>query len=296
MFKNKGNYPYPVLNDTNTDYTKTTFKVSYYYKQCRDEHKIKIVCDITNKDILRLINEGKACYAVQLVCTNTFLREMRRYNYNEPINISLKNIQVIDKIEIGVAIIATEDIKDFKSDDLIDVYQNMQINFNKNEPIAVAQSVKIDIVNDDEIFNEVHSIFNIIVDEKSKTITYDPYANRINVSLPLEIAGFYMNSKKTERIPVLNALIFVPVLVDLISQDAINCPEYDSFSWCKTLRNKISKFPKDLNISLENATDNALETTQELMKNLTLEAIYDLKNIFETFEDNGGNCDETEDI
>lgn len=293
MFKNKGNYPYPILTDSKIDYKNSTFKASYRYKVCKDEHRIRIKCDVDNKEILELINTGKASYAVQLECTNTFLRELRKFTYNEPITISLKNTQVIDKLDVGIAIIANEDIAEFKSDDLIDIYQSMSISFKKNEPIAVTPPVRIDIVNDDEIFNEVHSIFNIVVDEQATKITYDPHADRIRVKLPSEIAGFYMNSKKTEKITVLNSLIFTPVLVDLISQDSINQAEYGSFSWCKTLKVKISKFPKDVNITVENAYDNALDVTQILMKNLVIDSIYEYKKIFETLDDKGDELDET---
>lgn len=295
MFKNKGNYPYPILTDSKTDYKNSVFNVSYRYKVCKDEHKIRIICDVNNEEILQLINEGKASYAVQLMCTNTFLREMRKFSYNEPIDISLKNTQIIDKLEVGVAIIANEDIKNFKSNDFIDIYEGMQIDFNKNEPIAVAQPVKIDIINDDEIFNEVHSIFNIVVDEAIKSAEYDAYSDRLTVKLPSEIAGFYMNSKKTERITVLNSLIFVPVLVDVISQDLINDIQFDSYAWSKTLKNKIKKMPKEMEVTVENAAENAMKVTQYLMKNLTMEAIYEFMKIYDVVND-GGDIDETETI
>ena len=293
MFKNKGNYPYPILTDSKNDYKNSTFNVAYKYKVCKNEHRIRIVCNVNNKEIQSLINSGKASYAVQLECTNTFLREMRKFNYNEAIDISLKNTEVIDRLDVGIAIIANEDIMNFKSEDLIDVYQSMQISFKKNEPIAVAPPVRIDIVNDEEIFNEVHSIFNIVVDEHANKISYDPHGDRIRVGLPSEIAGFYMNSKKTERIPILNSLIFTPVLVDLISQDSINFNEFETYSWCKTLKIKISKLPKDMNVNLENACENALEVTQVLMKNLLIDSIYGYKKIFETFDDKGDELDET---
>ena len=285
MFKIKGNYPYPVLLEDNIDYKNSTIKARYLYQGLRNGHNIKIECVVDNMEIKKLIEDRKACYAVQIESPNAMYRNMFEFYNGDDINITLGNDEVIDYIDIGIAILVKEDIENFESEDFVDAYKDIKMKINKNEILGVYHNVRKIIVLDEEALKEVHSIFNIQKDSKIDHTIYDPNYDRILIRVPEEVGNYYLTSKgNKEKITVLNSILFMPILTRVINDMNNAEEEFSNRLWFKTLNNKINEIIKEKHMTREEILENPYETAQILLKNITIESINEFKKLLDNQE------------
>lgn len=285
MFKVKGNYPYPILLENTIDYKNSIIKVRYLYQGLKNGHNIKIECEINNDEIKKLIQDKKVCYAVQIESPNAMYRDMFEFYDEDEISITLRNDEVIDYIDIGLALLVKEDIENYQNEDLVDAYKDIKMKISKNEVLAVCQSVRKIIILKDEILKEVHSIFNLQKDSQINNITYDPNYDRILIKVPEEIGNYYLTSKgNKEKIIVLNSILFMPILTSIVNDMKDAEEEFANRLWFKTLINKINGIVKEENITREEAFNNPYETAQALLKNISVESINEFKNLLEDQE------------
>ena len=285
MFKIKGNYPYPILLEDTIDYKNSIMKARYLYQGLKNAHNIKIECEVNNDEIKELISKRKACYAVQIESPNAMYRNMFEFYDNDEISITIRNDEVIDYIDIGIAILVKEDIENFESEDFVDAYKNIKMKINKNEILGVCQNVRKIIVLDEEVLKEVHSIFNLQKDPEINNVTYDPNYDRILIRVPEEIGNYYLTSKgNKEKITVLNSILFMPVLTSVINDMYGAEEEFSARLWFKTLNNKINEIIKEKHITREEIFENPYETAQILLKNITVESINELKKMLDNQE------------
>lgn len=286
MFKIKGNYPYPVLMEEKIDFKTSIIKVRYLYQCLKDSHIIKIECDVQNEEIKELISNKKACYAVQIESPNALYRKMFEfYDEDDEIKIKLGNNEVIDYIDIGIAILAKEDIINYKNEDFVEAYEDINMKVGKNEILAVCHNVRQIIISNNETLKEVHSIFNIQKDSSIDNITYDPNYDRILIRVPEEIGKFYLRSKHSkEKILVLNSIIFMPVMSSIINDMREYEDEFANKLWFKTLVKKMEEIVKEKSVSKDSLFENPFETAQILLKNMSTESIKQFKHLLENQE------------
>ena len=285
MFKIKGNYPYPILLEDTIDYKTSKISARYLYRSSKNSHNIKIECEINNEEIKKLIEDKKACYAVQVESPNAMYRKMFEFYNNDEINITIENDEVIDYLDIGIAIIAKENIENNQNEDFVDAYNNIKMKVSKNEVLAVCQNVRQIITLNNEILKEVHSIFNLKKDDNINYVTYDPNYDRILITVPKEIGDYYLKCKGMKNIiTILNSILFTPVLTSIINDMHEAEEEFSSRLWFKTLNNKINEIIKEEQVTREMIYDNQYEYAQKLLKNVTIESIYELKKLLEIQE------------
>lgn len=285
MFKIKGNYPYPILLEDTIDYKTSKISARYLYRSSKNSHNIKIECEINNEEIKKLIEDKKACYAVQVESPNAMYRKMFEFYNNDEISITIENDEVIDYLDIGIAIIAKENIENYQNEDFVDAYNNIKMKVSKNEVLAVCQNVRQIITLNNEILKEVHSIFNLKKDDNINYVTYDPNYDRILITVPKEIGDYYLKCKGMKNIiTILNSILFTPVLTSIINDMHEAEEEFSSRLWFKTLNNKINEIIKEEQVTREMIYDNPYEYAQKLLKNVTIESIYELKKLLEIQE------------
>ena len=131
----------------------------------------------------------------------------------------------------------------------------------------------------------MHSIFNLKKDDNINYVTYDPNYDRILITVPKEIGDFYLKCKgMKDIITILNSILFTPVLTSIINDMNEAEEEFSSRLWFKTLNNKINEIIKEEQVTREMIYDNPYEYAQKLLKNVTIESIYELKNLLEIQE------------
>jgi len=285
MFKIKGNYPYPILMEEKVDFKTSIIKVRYLYQCLKDGHVIKIECDVQNEEIKQLISNKKACYAVQIESPNALYRNMFEFYDEDDIKIKLGNDEVIDYIDIGIAILAKQDMPNYKNEDFVDAYEDINMKVGKNEILAVCHNVRQIIISNNETLKEVHSIFNVQKNSEIDNIKYDPNHNRILIMVPEETGNIYLKSRQSkEKIRILNSILLMPIMTNIIN-DMKECEEeFSNRSWFKTLIKKMDEIAKEKNTSRESLLENSFETAQILLKNITIDSIKEFKHLLESKE------------
>lgn len=284
MFKIKGNYPYPVLLEENKYFKNSYIHAEYFKSSNKTEHKIRIVCDLKNEKIEQLIQERKAIYTVQVESPNAFYRRIFQ-STNPNIEITISNDEVIDYIDIGVAVIATEDIEDYTNNDFIDEYQGIEFNIRKNEILAICDTRNnIEITYDGEALKEVKNIFKLKKTDE-EFMSYNLENERITVLIPKDFLNTYIQYKKLgskDTIGILNTTIFLPILTNVIMdmEDERNLSKV----WHKTLSKKIKEIAEKEQRSIEDCLQEPLETAQKLLTYPMIEVVTNLKNIMEGME------------
>ncbi len=281
MFKNKGNYPYPLIQEKPVDYKSSTITAKYYYKPTKEEHIIVVKCTLNNQEIANLISEKKVCYAVQIESPKAFYRKMFEfYEFNE-FEIHLKVDEVIDSIEFGIGLLAKENIPNFSCDDFLDDYKGTEISIEKNEIIGVVPSKIQRIALKDELLKSVSNIFQI-AETTEKMVNYSLKSGRILVNVPKEICTFYKKCEKDEKITeVINSLVFLPVLTSVLGimkNNDYNNEDYSSCAWYKTLENHIKKMSCGSVEKEKELYENSLGTAQLLMKGILFNSVKSLEN------------------
>lgn len=291
MFKIKGSYPYPILLSEPIDYKRSVLEVVYRYQSLKNSHSLLINCKVKNREIEKLIKDKKACFAIQIESPNAFFRKMYE-SYDEETTIELSSNEVIDFLDIGVAILAKENINNYKNHDFVSEFKSIEMSVEKNEIIGVYPSVRQIIASKDEILKEINSIFNIKKSDEANVISYDPHPQRILVTVPTSIGNYYLNNKEDKDIrDILNAIILIPVLTcvlgDMLNEEE-NSNDEESLSsnaWYKTLNNKLEEIMKEQNTTREQLLNDQHTTAQLIMKNITIDAVKKLKAKFEIIED-----------
>ena len=282
MFKIRGNYPYPILRESTEDYKNSSINVIYYYKTLKSGHKFKILCEINNKEILNLIQEKKACYVVQVESPNALYRKSFEFYDPNDIEIELKNDEVIDFVDIGVAVLAKEDIENFYSDDFDDIYKGISFKIFKNEVLGVFQNVRQIITAQNDILKELHSVFKFVKKDGINELTYDLYQDRIEIDIPTEIGQYYQERKeRKEEIRILNSLICMPVMTGVIIDMQDGEEEFSSRLWFKTIRHKIEEIAKKEKKNVEEMYLDPFGTAQKILKNILIESIKDFRTLLQ---------------
>lgn len=289
MFKINGNYPYPILLKDTLDYKTSYLNVKYKHKTLKNEHIIRVECRIENDKIIKnLINERKLVYAIQIESPNALFRELYTFNDINNMEIHLSNDEIVDYIDIGFAILAKEDIVNYKNDDLIDEFQDINICINKNEVVGVCSSVRENIIREDEILKEVHSIFNLKEDENATKLEYDSNYDRVLVIVPKDISIIYKSFKDyKDRIIILNSIIFTPILTGLLNDMQLDIDNFESKIWYKTLYSKLEKMSMHENTTIESYLNNSFVTAQKLLENSICNSINNFNKII--MDMNGGD-------
>lgn len=280
MFKINGNYPYPVLLEEERYFNNSTIHANYYKSATEDEHIIRIDCLVDNEKILKMIDEGKAEYVVQVESPNAFYRKIFSFSNPNNIEIRISKDEIIDYVDMGLAIIAREDIYNYENDDFIDEYKGINFDVKKNEMLAIANPRKnIEIFYDGEILKEVKNLF-LFRKSTSNLVSYNSDGDRIVVYLPQDFLNKYAeykNNGNKSPISILNNLVFVPVLTGIIN-DMISIDEINKYkTWYKTLKFKIENIAKEEKRTADACINEPLETAQKLLN-------YPFINITETMD------------
>ena len=280
MFKINGNYPYPVLLEEEKYFKSSTIHAEYYKSATEDEHIIRIDCLLDNEQILKMIEEGKAEYIVQIESPNAFYRKVFCFSNSDNIEIRISKDEIIDYIDMGLAIIAREDIYNYENDDFIDEYKGINFDIKKNEMLAIANPRKnIEIFYDGEILKEVKNLF-LFKRSDTNMVSYNNDGDRIVVYIPQDLLNKYAEYKNygnKSAITILNSLVFVPVLTGIIN-DMILIDDISKYkTWYKTLKFKIESIAKEEKRDADACINEPLETAQKLLS-------YPFINITETMD------------
>lgn len=217
-FKNQM-FPYPTIQKGNGVYHKSDFKTKVEEPILENGRcKLAFELSVNNKDIQRLISEGKAAYAMQIECRLTYYRELITFS-SQRYEHTLFGNQVEQKIELTSMIVAIQDIDDYSSDDLTELYDGETISFSKGDVLAVGEEDVVFITKELDSLKKLSSMFYVMPnpssDAKSMSLHYE--SQQIAILLPSQDATRFQQCKNDpDRKEALFSALFFPALIAVI--------------------------------------------------------------------------------
>ena len=278
--------PYPILNKTlnMSSYKNSNFSFKYELEETKELFKIKNTKIETNSlDLINYFNQKKLKAVVIVECSSTIYRNQFEIS-TIPVDIEIPIRALNDKVEVSCFVYATEDIENYSSQDMKDVYQGYSFYIEKYSVFAVDDGITMKIQYDDKEDNKVSSIFSVIK-------SFDPNLNgmkvelndrKIKIILPEKSFEYYDALKDKERFQsIFFSVLVIPALIYAFNeiQKFPNETEIDEiidkYSWFKSI---VASYKRIHDVDLDYEIFKQLiplELAQDLMNNCTTNSFDD---------------------
>lgn len=269
QIKNNKIFTYPVLSEMNDDYIDSNFKVSVNAKEKNRIIALEIITNITNNDLLNLINQGKASIVCHLECAKTKFRITNVLSLGNN-NIELDKTILNGNLEILTTVVANSPIKNYHSNCFNKEYGNATFNFEIGSILAIANQITIAIDKDIFDLSKVPSIISIVKNPNDiKKMQIDMTSDKIRVLLSKEDYNVYIHICKSELfVPIMHSTIIIPTLIyvfEELKREENNYIEYQQYRWYKALSKAFDKqYGKSLEFKNLNTMD-TLDLAQEIL-------------------------------
>lgn len=238
-------YPFPVLRPTTGDYAHSTFKCTVSPIITENECALQFDLVCTNKDILQLIDERKAIYAVHVECKYTYFRKLI-YSPDPKFSVRIAGQTVDRAIEICPVIIATENYEQYSNSDLDDVYDGETIVIGAGNPIAIGNQFTIDICKEKDPLKKLSSPFCVLPypdtqehpAQKYATVNYsDP--DQLIIYIPEDDHAILSRIQDAKNMDTIHAALFFPSLIEVLDYMKTDASDVDQEKrWYVALNSK----------------------------------------------------------
>lgn len=232
-------FPYPVLGDLYDDYKNSKILDDINYEKVGKEIIFKLRCYTNNIELRELIDQGKASYTFHIECPQTSYRNIVKTN-KEVADFTVNEDKICGKVQVCVFIIANSDIKNFKSCDFDEVYEDASFNIEKGNIIAISNQYNLQIDKEKEDLGKVPSIFSIFK-ESGKVeggMSFELGGDKIKILLCEKDYESYKKVANSPRLqPVLHSMIIIPALVyvfELLRREEFE--NYEDNRWFRAIR------------------------------------------------------------
>lgn len=266
------NYPYPILSPFSKDFKIGRFDYDCSYNS--NNQMINIDCNLTNETIKEYIKQEKMAYAIRISCTNSRYRDSIT-QFNPHFNIKLDKNNLSDSAEIDVFVVAIQNIEDFDTKHLADIYHDFKVSYNIGDYVAAAVSSKIDI----EFDNKKSKSF-IKYQKSSQVSDMDVNVTEDLVEILLSPSNYdrYLTYRKNSNY---SKMIFYAITVPALTSAVYKAVslgdefQYDDCDWIKAIVKKsdfkwediqddISCVPSMIAQTLENPTSSFFDSLDSL--------------------------------
>ena len=158
-------FPYPVLTDYSDDFMDSAFQASADLTIDDGQVSVESIFQLSEENIIRLIDEKKAAYALLVTCNSTYFRKLFIAEKNE-IHETLDNGRLHGKVELRPYVVITKDVLGFHSSNINPEYSDSRFDYPKGAVIALDQPVIYYI--DQEDFKVFGSVVRLRADKNCK--------------------------------------------------------------------------------------------------------------------------------
>ena len=181
----RASLPYPVLSSFGDDIIPSLDSFSVKVNSTHDKRKYSFSIDLllTNEDILKYIEEGKAEYTCEVTCARTYLR--RCYHSVQPgFNIELGRKEVIGDIWFKCFVTIKEDILDYHNSEFNEDYEDALFDLEQGDMLAIFPPMKyVANLKYDKLYS-AGSFMVVQEDKNGDSVWFDATGDKILVYLP----------------------------------------------------------------------------------------------------------------
>ena len=260
-------FPYPVLSRELDDYVESDFYTELEYSQISPSNvTITIDFSLDNEMLTKLIQEGKACYAVHLEGVSSSFRKLYKLNLNESsIAINLNSDFVSRTIEVNTMIIANQDFESYYNEKFNSIYYGTDFSINKvykGDILAFDTMIELLIDFSNKENPNTKSMIRIAARDQ-QYMSVDSDGEVIQVYLPKKAHTAYTNLSNSNEVK--KNMLLVTVVLPALSY-VINQIKHDEVEknreWFMALKELLLKMNYDSN-SIKTA--DSLKVAQELL-------------------------------
>ena len=273
--------PYPILNDFGDDYIDSSFEVRYEVNTQFTEIYGKLIFELKNDEIKKLIDEKKAVYSVHIECPYTCYREVL-ISEDEEIEFKINASLLSKNIEIRTFIILTKRVIGFQSKSFHPDYHGQSFDLEPHQIIAIGTAKDYKIQKDDKDFESLPSIIKIVkLEDKHKeslsvNTDNDEY---VIVGLSSEIYELYAKLGKNAFKSTSFSLVLLPALMVVIQRMCIGKDDdvFTSLHCYKVIESLLNRNGFDIaDLSIED--DSLLSVCQSVFADPIARSFKELEN------------------
>ncbi len=245
-------YPYPVLTPYSDDIIGDKFIGDVRLHLLDSEIQFEVNMQLNNITLLKLIEEDKVLFAIQLSCQSTmqrFLFTTKNTKYIFSINSKLLS----GTVYVNFYVIANNLINNYSNLNFHKDYEGEKFNIQKGEKLAIAQTIHLEI--EKEAIINTSSIFQLVpnYEENGPLFSID-ILDKIIIRIPIEvhhkIQTLYQYGSSVNT--MLISLYYLPALVEVlyyIKELIINqsLEEEENREWFKSLNIRLNNLGVNIN-------------------------------------------------
>ncbi|WP_312844259.1 hypothetical protein [Diaphorobacter nitroreducens] len=281
-------YPHPVLAWFSDDYRTAMFQPAFEVAGNKGFYKIRMTCRSSSRSLNRLIAEKRAAYAVHIECPATRYRALFT-STDESFEIDIPVADIDGKVEVCRLIVATQEIKNYASDEFHADFTGRSFDLMRGDSLAVAEDITFYADKKADELAKLPSIFSIrrAHEGDAPSLDVDLTGERIVVWLSPSVHERFTSLNSDELLrSTLSASVLVPALV-LALEKMMRQEERETLMDLRWYRTVVRKL-KDLGISAESlsdSSDNSVVLSNRLIGDPLSSSFDDLAKVLQREED-----------
>ena len=210
--------PYPVLASYRDDYVRSQFQAEVTSIQEFGNLRVNIGFTLVEPELQLLIDVGEAEYAIHIECPSTSFRKCDRTS-SDVYSVSLDGNSVSDVIEICTFIIASKDIKGFRSPNFHPDYESLSFDVDAGGILAIGGSVAIKVDNEEDLARH-SSIINVAKAGSSQrdAMAVNTDSDNVLISLRPELYDIYASYGDGSDSSLFFSLVILPALQAVLTR------------------------------------------------------------------------------
>lgn len=261
-------FSYPVYSSDVDDYKSNTFTFDYNAESNGDTVLIQYTTTISNKHILKELNNSTIKLALMIECAKTAYRNLFVLKDLDG-TIEVPSSSLSSKVEMCCLLLANEEYIIDKESGISSDYMDTSFKINKGFIVGYDNTYSFIVDKDKEDEFKASSIISVVkkIDLKDYMDIDLDNDNKIKIQLGDEMYQRFVQIQGQDKLPVVHSMIVLPALVYVIDQikNKDLRETYSDYYWYRC----IDKQLEVLNIGIDStAFDNksSLAIAQELLK------------------------------
>jgi hypothetical protein len=283
-------YPHPVLTHFSDDIVNSIFMPVVEVKGNKNAYVFDAVFKTNNADLLQLIEQKKARYAVHIECTQTryrniFKSDTEKFSFEVPAGL------LDGRVEVTSFILATKPMAKYRNDCFHSDYAKLTFRVRKGDTLAVGHDREFTAEKKSDPLRKVPSIFSIVPSDEDDATGMDVDMGGDKVRITLSRANFdaYTSLKADQSLhPMLAAAVIVPALVTVIDEirraaDESGTDGLAERRWFMVVARRLREVGIDPH-NAESFVESSLRIAHELIGQPLSASLEGLKNILQDAE------------
>jgi hypothetical protein len=265
-------YPHPVLSHWGDDVMNSTFQGVVSGKGAKNTYVFDAAFRTNNAELLTLIEQKKATYAVHVECVSTRYRNLFSSSA-EKFSFEIGAGLIDGRVDVCSLVLASKPIDKYKNTNFHPDYGKSTFRVSNGDTLAVAQDQIIEATKKNDPLRKVSSIFSIVPNDDPAATGMDinPGGPKVIISLSKPNFESYADLRHSSAYhPILIGSIVVPALVDVLDRVRRAAHEgqleaYSNYRWFMVIDRKLREKNIRLEEDPESFNDSSLRVAHELL-------------------------------